>query len=100
LINKKLAAANFIFRTIHKRGVLSHLYGVDAEIQEFIVKKDAKITKKPIKELNFPEQAIISGVLRNNKGFITLGNFQLMADDKVFVFSLPQSSERVNAFFK
>lgn len=99
LINKKLAAANFIFRTIHKRGVLSHLYGVDAEIQEFIVKQDAKITKKPIKDLNFPENAIISGVIRDHKGYITLGNFQLQANDKIYVFSMPESKKRVSAFF-
>lgn len=100
LINKKMAAANFIFHHIHKGKVLSQLYGADAEIQEFIVKKDSKIIDKPIKELNFPEEAIISGVIRNNKGYITLGDFQLKADDKVFVFSLPQSSKKVISFFK
>jgi len=99
-INKKLAAANFIFRTIHRGGVLSHLYGVDAEIQEFIVKRNSRLINKPIKDLDFHENAIISGVIRKEKGHITLGNFQLQADDKVFVFSLPQSSKKVNSFFK
>jgi len=100
LINKKMAAANFIFRHILKGRVLAQLYGVDAEIQEFIVKKDSKISHKPIKELNFPENAIISGVIRNDRGYITLGDFELMADDKVFVFSLPQSYVNVISFFK
>lgn len=99
LINKKLSAANYIFRNIHKGSIFSHLYGVEAEIQEFLVKKNAKVTRRPIKELNFPENAIISGVVRNNNGFITLGNFQLMADDKVFVFSMPPCSAKVNSFF-
>lgn len=99
LINKKMAAANFIFRHILKGRVLTQLYGVDAEILEFIVKKDSHIINKPIKALNFPENAIISGVIRNNRGYITLGNFQLMADDKVFVFSLPQSNKSVISFF-
>lgn len=100
LINKKMAAANFIFRNILKGRVLTHLYGVDAEILEFIVKKKSKITNKPIKGLNFPKDAIISGVIRNDKGYITLGDFQLKTDDKVFVFSLPQSSKKVISFFK
>ena len=100
LINKKMAAANFIFRHILKGRVLAQLYGVEAEIQEFIVKKNSKIIGKPIKELNFPENALISGVIRNDKGFITLGDFQLMAEDKVFVFLLPQSSKKVISFFK
>lgn len=100
LINKKMAAANFIFRHILKGRVLTHLYGVDAEIQEFIVKENSKIINKPIKCLNFPNDAIICGVIRNDKGYITLGDFQLKANDKVFVLSLPKSSEKVISFFK
>ena len=100
LINKKMAAANFIFRHILKGSVLTHLYGVDAEIQEFIVKENSKIINKPIKCLNFPNDAIICGVIRNYKGYITLGDFQLKANDKVFVFSLPKSSKKVISFFK
>jgi len=100
LINKKMAAANFIFRYIIKGRVLTHLYGVDAKIQEFVINRNSKITQKPINELKFPEGAIISGVVRNGTGYITLGSFKLMPDDKVFVFSLPQSSSNVNSFFK
>lgn len=100
LINKKMAAANYIFRYIIKGRVLTHLYGVDARIQEFVLNGHSKITQKPIRELNFPKDSIISGVIRNGKGYITLGGFQLMPDDKVFVFSLPQSISNVNSFFR
>lgn len=100
LINKKLAAANFIFRNIHKGHVFSHLYGVDAEIQEFVIEKNAKIANRPIKDLNFPKNAIMSGLIRNDVGIITLGNNHLQAGDKVFVFSLPENSQAVSSFFK
>jgi len=100
LINKKMAAANFIFRYIIKGRVLTHLYGVDAKIQEFVIDRNSEITQKPINELNFPKDAIVSGVIRNGAGYITLGSFQLMPDDKVFVFSLPQSSSNVSSFFR
>ena len=99
LINKKMAAANYIFRYIIKGRVLTHLYGVDARIQEFVVKENARVTQRPIRELNFPDGAIISGVVRNGNGYITLGDFQLQAGDKVFVFSLPQSNSGMNSFF-
>jgi len=99
LINKKMAAANYIFRYIIKGRVLTHLYGVDARIQEFVVKENSRVTQRPIRELNFPDDAIISGVVRNSNGFITLGDFQLQAGDKVFVFSLPQSNSGINSFF-
>jgi len=100
LINKKMAAANFIFRNILKGKVLTQLYGIDAEIQEFILKENSKIINLPIKDLHFPKNAIISGVIRNDKGYITLGDFELKANDRVFVFSLPQSNKEVTSFFK
>jgi trk system potassium uptake protein TrkA len=100
LINKKMAAANFVFRHILKGRVLAQLYGIESEIQEFIVKEDSKITNQSIKELNFPANAIISGVVREGRGYITLGNFKLKANDTVFVFSLPESMKEVVAFFK
>ncbi len=99
LINKKMAAANFIFRHILKDRVLTHLYGINADIQEFVLHKTSKLINKPIKALNFPKDAIISGVIRNGKGYITLGNFEFMVNDTVFVFSLPQSTKEVISFF-
>jgi trk system potassium uptake protein TrkA len=100
LINKKMAAANFVFRHILKGRVLTQLYGIDAEIQEFVIQKNSRFINKTIKELNFPEYAIISGVIRNSKGYITLGSFELKANDTVIVFSMPESSKEVLAFFK
>ncbi len=47
LINKKMAAANYIFRYIIKGRVLTHLYGVDARIQEFVVKENSRVTQDP-----------------------------------------------------
>ena len=99
LINKKMAAANYIFRYIIKGRFLTHLYGVNARIQEFIVKQDSKAANKPIRELNFPENNVISGAVRNGAGYITLGDFQLQAEDKVYVFSLPGSSPDISSFF-
>jgi trk system potassium uptake protein TrkA len=99
LINKKMAAANFVFRHILKGKVLSKLYGIDAVIQEFIIRKNSSICNKLIKEINFPKNAIISGVIRDGKGYITLGNFKLKANDAVFVFSLPHSADEITSFF-
>lgn len=100
LINKKLAAANFIFRNIQKGNVFSHLYGIDAEIMEFTVKKNSRISQKPIMELDLPENVVISGVIRKDKGYITLGDFHLKPNDRVMVFALQQSMKKVEACFK
>ena len=102
MINRKLIAANFIFRYIRKGDIISitSIHGVDAEIVEFIVKEKSKITKKYIKQLDFPKSAIIGGVVRRDKSIIPNGDFRIRAGDRVVVLSSPTSISKVEAFFK
>ena len=44
---------------------VANLHGTNAEIIEFIVKSNTKITKKPINQLNFPKDSNIAGIIRN-----------------------------------
>jgi len=102
LINKKLLAANNIFRYIRKGDVLAmtKLTNMNAELLEFEVNSpNSKITKKPIKDLDFPRSAIIGGIIRNETGIIPLGDFQIQEGDKVVVCCLPRSITKVESFF-
>ncbi len=102
MINKKLIAANFIFRYIRQGEVISltSIHGVDAEILEFIVKEKSKITNKQIKDLNFPSGAIIGGVVRNGTGKITMGDFQFRTKDRAVVLCRPECIHAVEEYFK
>lgn len=102
MINKKLIAANFIFRYIREGDVISltTIHGVDAEVLEFIVKAGSKITQKEIKDLEFPKGAIIGGVVRNGVGYTTMGDFQLRPKDRAVVLCRPNCIHRVEEFFK
>ena len=101
LINKKLLAANNIFRYIRKGEVvaMTKLTNMNAELLEFVVKPNSKITNKIIKELNFPRSAIFGGVIRDGKGLIPLGSFKIEAGDRVVVCCLPRSISNVEKFF-
>jgi len=101
LINKKLLAANNIFRYIRKGEVvaMTKLNNMDAELLEFIVKPESKICNKLIKEIKFPRSAIIGGVIRDDEGIIALGDFKVEAGDRVVVCCLPQSIKKVESFF-
>jgi len=101
LINKKLLAANNIFRYIRKGEVvaMTKLTNMNAELLEFVVKPNSKITNKVIKNLKFPRSAIFGGVIRNGKGMIPLGSFKVEAGDRVVVCCLPRSISEVETFF-
>lgn len=102
LINKKLIAANNIIKFIRKANIVSiaTLQGIDAEVLEYIAQPKSAITKKPVKNLNFPSNAIIGGYIRNNIASITVGDTQIQANDKVVVFSLPGTIHKVEKFFQ
>lgn len=101
LINKKLLAANSIFRYIRKGEVvaMTKLVNMDAELLEFVVNDASKVCGLHIKNIDFPRSAIIGGVIRENEGFIALGDFKIQAGDRVVVCCLPQSIKKVESLF-
>ncbi|MFY0603636.1 MAG: Trk system potassium transporter TrkA [Flavobacteriaceae bacterium] len=93
LINKKLIAASSIFRHIRKGEILAlaNLHNIDAEVFEFEVQTNAVVTKKAIKDLRFPREAVFGGIIRDGKAIIPSGNFLIQERDKVIVFCLPEA---------
>ncbi len=101
LINKKLLAANNIFRYIRKGEVvaMTKLNNMNAELLEFIVKASSQVCDKKIKDIDFPRSAIIGGIIRNGEGLIALGDFYIKAGDRIVVCCLPRSINKVEKLF-
>lgn len=101
MINKKLIAANFIFRHIRQGEIVSiaSIHGVDAEILEFEVQETSKITQQELRNLEFPKSAIIGGVIRDGKGLTTPGNFKFQPKDRVVVLSKLECIKKVEDYF-
>jgi trk system potassium uptake protein len=102
LINKKLIAANNIFRFVRKGRIeaITSLHGVDAEVIEFVITKANQLTKKNLRDLHFPKTALIGGVIRGEESLIPNGDFQLEINDKVIVFALPEAIGKVEQLFR
>ena len=101
LINKKLLAANSIFRYVRKGEVvaMTKLTNMEAELLEFVVKPTSKICDQYIKAIDFPRAAIIGGVIRNESGIIALGDFKIEPGDRVVVCCLPEAIKKVESLF-
>ncbi|MGB5818364.1 MAG: Trk system potassium transporter TrkA [Saonia sp.] len=101
LINKKLLAANNIFRYIRKGEVvaMTRLNNLNAEILEFEVKPTSEVNGKIIRELDFPRAATIGGVVRKGEGIIALGDFEIMEGDRVVVCCLPRAIPKIEKLF-
>jgi trk system potassium uptake protein TrkA len=101
LINKRLVAANEISRYLKKGTVdaVSGIYGVDAEFIQYSVCKINRLTKHPIRELHFPETALVAGVIRDEEVYIPDGDFRLQIGDKAIVFALPEAKVALEKLF-
>lgn len=101
LINKKLLAANTIFRYVRKGEIvaITKLNNMNAELLEFIVTRSSKVCDMTVRDIEFPRSAIIGGVIRNGEGVIALGDFKILDGDRVVVCCLPQSIRKVEKLF-
>jgi trk system potassium uptake protein TrkA len=102
VVNKKLNAASYIYKFTLNAAIskVKCLTASDAEVFEFIAKAGAKITDKPLKSFDFPEEAVIGGYIRGDNGYIANGNTVIHEGDKVVVFTLPSGIKKLEKFFK
>ena len=102
IIDKKLLAANNIFRYVRKGNIeaIASFHGVNAEIIEYNIEKENHLVKKSLLQLNLPDGAIIAGVIRDGKGYIPHSDFQLQKDDKAIIFVLPEAMKKIESLFK
>ena len=101
IINKKLITASYIARFTVKGDAVSSkwLSGTNAELIELTAHEKSKATKVPIKDLNIPQGATIGGIIRGNQAILPTRETQIMAGDKVVVFTLPKLMYAISKLF-
>ena len=102
VINKKLITASRIFKfTLSGRArFVRYMSGTNAELIEYTVAPGSAITKGPLRNIDFPRNAIIGGVIRGKDSFIAVGDTQIEAYDRVAIFALPETVRETDRFFK
>ena len=102
VINKKLLTAARIlkFTLSGKARTIKYMSGTKAEVLEYTVAPGSAITRGPLKNMGFPHNAIVGGVIRGSESFIAVGDTVIEAYDRVAVFALPEAVKEVDRFFK
>lgn len=100
-ISKKMTTIHTILRYIRRGQIssVSTIKGIDAELLEFNVPFEAKITNNELKDIGFPEGAIIGMIVRDGEAKIPTGTTKISVGDTVIVFSLPQAIGKVEKLF-
>lgn len=102
LINTKLIAASHIYRYTMNVDVkhLKFLTFSEAEVFELQAEAGSKITRHQLKDMNFPEDATIGGIIRGSTTIIAKGDVQIQAGDNVVVFALQSAIKKVIKYFQ
>lgn len=101
LINKKLIAASYIYRyTLHAHvAYVKCLTSTNAEMLELIAQPNSKVTKAQIKDLNLPKDMNIGGIVRGNETIIVSGKTLIEPYDKVVIFAMQSSINKIEKLF-
>jgi trk system potassium uptake protein TrkA len=101
VVSKQLLTVNAVHRFIQHQEIAAYatIPGINVHIIEYIAKK-GKITRKPIKDLHFPPDAIIGAVMHEDEMTIPKGDTMIRPGDRVVIFTTPASLHEVQKFFK
>lgn len=70
------------------------------EVQELIIGQPGKVTKGPIREIEFPPNVRLGTIQRANRMWIAAAEDQLEVGDRVTVFSGPENASAIGSLFK
>ncbi|MDR0977407.1 MAG: Trk system potassium transporter TrkA [Prevotellaceae bacterium] len=90
VINKKMIAASHIYQMMLDADVnnLKSLTFANADVAELTAKEGSRITKYPVKDIDFPKGVTIGGLVRGGEGIVVEGNTRIQAGDHVIIFCL------------
>ncbi len=102
IINKKSIAASHIYQMMLDVDVASvkSLTIADAEVAEFVAAEDSLVTRKLVWQLGLPSGVAIGGIVRGGEGFLVNGRTQILAGDRVVVFTRSNQLQLLERYFQ
>ena len=100
-ISTRITAANSILQDVRSDQVTSALTFEDTEVEalEIVLSNECHVLDKSLTELELPENCLIAGVTRRENTFIPSGTWKFADKDRLVVFTLPESIEKIEDTF-
>ena len=97
IVSPRLAAINTILQHVRRGKVLSAmaLKGEEAEALEAVALETSDIVGKPLQQIRFPHGALVVAIIREDEVIIPTGDSVILPEDRIIIFSTPQSIPRV-----
>jgi len=100
-ISPRLSTASAILKYVRRGGVLNvaTVEENQAEVLELRIPEAFAWARRPLREIPFPDGAIVGAALRGDRAFIPTGDTTLDPADRIVVFALPEAVVAVEDFF-
>ena len=97
----RLAAAKVIQRAVHEEHLLNYraVSQTNLEVVEMIVGNRSKALKRPLGRLKLPKGVIVGGIVSGDNPILPTPDYQIQAEDKVIVLTLPELLVEVEELF-
>ena len=101
IINKQALTASHIYQLMLNGDVrnIRNMLTVNADVAEFVAQPNSRITRKPVRDLGFPAEAELGGIVRNGEGMLVNGETVIQAGDNVVVFCHGTEISRIEKYF-
>lgn len=102
VISKQMLTVNAVLQWIQHQQVaaIASLPGIEGQLIEYIAGRGSRVTRKPLRDLRFPPNAVIGAILRDGKLLIPDGNTCVEAGDRAVVFALPDALRELDRLFE
>ena len=100
VVSKQLLTVNVVRHLIQSEiADIASPPGMDAQLVEFVANSRSKITRKPLRDIKFPRNAIGGAIIRGDDVIIPHGDTQVQPGDKMIVSTLPEAMPKVDRLF-
>jgi trk system potassium uptake protein TrkA len=89
VVSARLSAINTILQHVRRGKVLSaiSIKGEQAEVMEALALDTSDIVKKPLKQLPFPKESLVAGIIRHDNIIIPTGDSVIQPDDRIIIIA-------------
>lgn len=102
IINKKTFAAGHIYQMMLRADITSvkSLTVANADVAEFSVSPEARIIRRPVKDLHLSSDVTLGGLVRDGHGLLINGSTLIRPGDTVVAFCLAGGIAKLEKYFK
>ncbi len=100
-VSPRMSTVNALLRYVRRGSVLTvaGLTGTEAEAIEYSVNADAPIAGKRLRDVHFPQNAVVGTIIRGEEIILPRGSDRILPGDDVVVFALPEAVPEVEKLF-